>query len=161
MTSLVCVVSTTKRKEKNMRRFKRLSHTIWHCEYHIVWVPKYRYRVMQGKIKEEVELCVGEQTRQINCGVQELNVEADPAHLIVQIPPKLSISDYMGRLKGKSAIRVFSAFRDSRQRRYRGNHFWAQGYCVGTVGLDGERIRKYVKWQEKQEQKQDEFRFSK
>jgi hypothetical protein len=92
---------------------------------------------MPGKNKEEVELCVGEQTRQINCGVQELNVEADPAHLIVQIPPKLSISDYMGRLKGKSAIRVFSAFRDSRQRRYRGNHFWAQGYCVGTVGLDG------------------------
>ena len=54
MTSLVCIVSTTKRKKKSMSRFKRLSHTIWHCEYHIVWVPKYRYRVMQGKIKEEV-----------------------------------------------------------------------------------------------------------
>lgn len=161
MTSLVGVVSTTQRKEKNMSRFKRLSHTIGHCEYHIVWVPKYRYRVMQGKIKEEVELCVREQTGQMNCEVQELNVQADHVHLIVQIPPKLSISDYRGRLKGKSAIRVFSAFRDLRQRRYWGNHFWAQGYCVGTVGLDEEMIRKYVKWQEKQEQRQEEFQFSK
>jgi putative transposase len=67
----------------------------------------------------------------------------------------------MGRLKGKSAIRVFSVFRELRQRRYWGNHFWAQGYCVGTVGLNEEMIRKYVKWQEKQEQRQEEFRFSK
>jgi len=101
------------------------------------------------------------QTRQMNCEVQELNVQADQVHLIVQIPPKLSISEYMGRLKGKSGIRVFGAFRDLRQRRYWGNHFWAQGYCVGTVGLDGEMIWKYVKWQEKQEQRQEEFRFSK
>ena len=123
MTSLVCVVSTTKRKEKYRSRFKRLSHPIWHCEHHIVRVPKYRYRVMQGKIKEEVDSCVREQTRQMNCEVQELNVQADQVHLIVQIPPKLSISEYMGRLKGKRAIRVFSAFRDLRQRRYWGNHF--------------------------------------
>jgi len=161
MTSLVCVVSTTKRKEKNMSSFKKLSHTIWHCEHHIVWVPKYRYQVLQWKIKEAVELCVRAQTRQMNCEVQELNVQADQVHLIVQIPPKLSISEYMGRLKGKSGIRMFGAFRDLRQRRYWGNHFWAQGYCVGTVGLDGEMIRKYVKWQEKQEQRQEEFRFSK
>jgi putative transposase len=161
MTSSVCVVSTTKRKDKDMSRFKRLSHTIWHCEYYIVWVPKYRYRVLQGKLKEEVELCVREQTRHMSCELQEVNVQADQVHLIVQIPPKLSISEYMGRLKGKTAIRVFSVFRDLRQRRYWGNHFWAQGYCVGTVGLDGEMMRKYVKWQEKQEQRQEELRFSK
>ncbi|MBE0540598.1 MAG: IS200/IS605 family transposase [Verrucomicrobia bacterium] len=143
-----------------MSRFKKLSHTIWHCEYHIVWVPKYRYRVMQGKVKEEVELCVREQSRQMNCEVQEMNVQADHVHLIVQVPPKLAISEYMGRLKGKSAIRVFGAFRDLRQRRYWGNHFWAQGYRVGTVGLDQEMIRKYVKWQERQEQRQEEYRFS-
>jgi putative transposase len=126
----------------NTSRFKRLSQTIGHSEHHLVCVPKYRFRVMLGKNKEEFELCVGEQTRQMNCEVQELNVEADPVHLIVQIPAKLSIWDYMGRLKGKSAIRVFSAFRDLRQRRYWGNHFWAQGNCVGTVGLEGERMRK-------------------
>jgi putative transposase len=117
--------------------------------------------VLPGKIKEAVDLCVREQTRPMNCEVQELNLPADPVPLIVQIPPKLTISDYRGRLKGKSAIRVFSAFRDLRQRRYWGNHFWAQGDCVGTVGLDEEMIRKYVKWQEKQAQRQEEFRFSK
>jgi putative transposase len=126
-----------------------------------VWVPKYRYRVLPGKITEEVDLCEREQTRQMNCEVQELNVQADHVHLIVQIPAKLSISDYMGRLKGKSAIPVFSAFRNLRQRRYWGNHIWAQGYCVGTVGLDEAMIRKYVKWQEKQEQRQEELRFNK
>lgn len=77
--------------------------------------------------------------------VKELNVQADHVHLIVQIPPKLSISDYMGRLKGKTAIRVYRAFRDLRQRPYWGNHFLAQGYRVGAVGLDEEMIRKYVK----------------
>jgi hypothetical protein len=86
---------------------------------------------MPRKIKEEVESCVREQTRPMNCEVQELNVQADPVHLIGPIPPKLSISDYMGRLKGKSAIRVYSSFRDLRQRRYWGNHFWAQDYCIG------------------------------
>ena len=143
-----------------MSRFKKLSHTIWHCEYHIVWVPKYRYRVMEGKIKEEVESSVREQSRQMSCEVQEMNVQVDHVHMIVQIPPKLSISEYMGRLKGKSAIRVLSVCRDLRRHRFWGNHFWAQGYCVGTVGLDAEMIRKYVEWQEKAEQRQEEFRFS-
>ena len=144
-----------------MSRFKRMSHTIWHCEYHIVWTPKYRYRVMQGKVKEEVELCIREQSRQMGCEVMELNVQVDHVHTLVQIPPKVSISQYMGRVKGKCALRVFSACRDLRRRPYWGNHFWAQGYCVDTVGLDHEMIRKYVKWQEKREQKQEEFRFSK
>ena len=142
-----------------MSRFKRMSHTIWHCEYHIVWTPKYRYRIMQGKVKEEVELCVREQSRQLGCEVVELNVQADHVHTLVQIPPKVSISEYMGRVKGKCALRVFSVCRDLRRRPYWGNHFWAQGYCVDTVGLDHEMIRKYVKWQEREEQKQEQLRF--
>jgi putative transposase len=93
--------------------------------------------------------------------VVELNVQRDHVHMVVLVPPKLSISDYMGRLKGKCAMRVFSVFRDLRRHRYWGNHFWAQGYCVGTVGLDEDMIRKYVKWQEKQERRQEEFQFSK
>ena len=144
-----------------MSRFKRLSHTIWHCEYHIVWTPKYRYRVIQGKVKEEVESCIREQSRQLGCEVVELNVQVDHVHALVQIPPKVAISEYMGRVKGKCALRVVSVCRDLRRRPYWGNHFWAKGYCVDTVGLDHEMIRKYVKWQEKQEQKQEEFRFSK
>jgi putative transposase len=154
------VVPQRNRKVNDMSRIKRLSHTIWHCEYHIVWVPKYRYRVLQGKIKEEVELCVRDQSRQMGAEVVELNVQVDHVHLVGQVPPKLSISDFMGRLKGKTAIRVFSVFRDLRRHRYWGNHFWAQGYCVGTVGLDEDMIRKYVKWQEKQERRQEEFQFA-
>jgi len=125
-----------------------------------VFIPKYRYRVLQGKVKEELEGCLHEQSRQMGCEVQAMNVQADHVHLIVQIPPKVAVSEYMGRLKGKSALRVFSVFRDLRQKRYWGNHFWAQGYCVGTVGLDAEMIRKYVKWQERQDQRQEEFRFN-
>ena len=107
-------------------------------------MPKYRYRVLQGKIKEEVELCVRDQVRQMGSEVVEMNVQADHVHVVVQVPPKLSISDYMGQLKDKSAIRVFSVFRDLRRHRYWENHFWAQGYCVGTVVLDEDMIRKYV-----------------
>jgi putative transposase len=116
---------------------------------------------LQGKIKEEVELCVRDQARQMGSEVVEMNVQADHVHVVVQVPPKLSISDYMGRLKGKSAIRVFSVFRDLRRHRYWGSHFWAQGYCVGTVGLDEGMIGEYVKWQEKQERRQEELQFSK
>lgn len=159
MTTSVCIVSPTKPEEKTMSRFKRLSHMIWHCEYHILGVLKYRNRVIQGKIKEEMDRCVREQTRQMNCELQELNVQVDHVHLIGQIPPRLSISDDMGRLNGKSAIRVFSGYRDLRQRRYRGNHFWAQGDCVGTVGLNGEITRKQLKWQWKKEQSQEQLRF--
>jgi putative transposase len=114
---------------------------------------------MQGKVKEEVEMVVREQSRQQECEVVELNVQADHVHLVVLIPPKLSVSACMGRVKGKSALRVFSVFRDLRRRPYWGNHFWSQGYCVGTIGLDEEKIRKYVKYQERQERRQEELRF--
>jgi Transposase and inactivated derivatives len=87
-------------------------------------------------------VCIREQSRQMECDVVELNVQADHVHLVVMILPQVRISDYMGRLKGKSAIRLFGAFRDLRRRPYWGNHFWVEGYCVGTVGLDEEKIRK-------------------
>ena len=124
-----------------------MSHTIWHCEYHIVWTPKYRFWVLQGKVKEEVESTIRKQSRQLGCEVVELNVQVDHVHALVQ--------------KGKEALRVFSVCRELRRKPYWGNHFWTKGYCVDTVGLDQEMIRKYVKWQEKEEQKQEEFRFSK
>jgi len=153
------VVPTTQRKDANMSRYKRMSQTIWFCEYHIVWCPKYRFRILDGKIKEEVEHAIRAQTQQMGCEVVEMNVQRDHVHLVVMIPPKLSISDYMGRTKGKSAIRIFNVFRDLRRKRYWGNKFWSPGYCVGTVGLNEEQIRKYVKYQEEAERKQEEFRF--
>lgn len=92
-------------------------------------------------------------SEQKSCEVIELNVQVDHVHLIVMIPPKISISDYMGVVKGRTAIRVFNRFRKLKQKPYWGNHFWARGYCVGTVGLDADKIRKYVKYQEAQERK--------
>lgn len=132
-----------------MSRFEKLSHVIWHCQYHIVWVPKYRYKVLQGRIKEEVRKTVIIQAERLECNLVELNIQNDHIHLLIKVPPKVSISSLMGTLKGKSAIRVFSKFPELKQRPYWGNHFWAEGYCVDTVGLDSEMIRKYVKYQDK------------
>ena len=83
----------------------------------------------------------------------ELNIQKDHIHLLVKVPPKVSISQLMGVLKGKAAIRVFHKFPELKTKPYWGNHFWAKGYCVDTVGLDSEMIRKYVKYQEKNEKK--------
>ncbi len=95
-----------------MSRFRKLSHAIWHCQYHFVWVPKYRYRILQGSVSYEVEKCIQLFSSQKGCEVQELNIQIDPVHLIAMIPPKLSISDYMGMIKGRAAIRVFKKFTD-------------------------------------------------
>ena len=81
----------------------------------------------------------------------ELNIQIDHVHLLVKIPPKVSISDFVGTVKGRTAIRVFSKFRKLKEGPYWGNKFWSKGYCVDTVGLDAEMIRKYVKYQERKE----------
>ena len=87
-----------------------------------------------------------------SCEVVELNVQPDHVHLIVMVPPKVSISELLGRLKGQRSMRMFHQFRHLKKKPYWGNHFWAKGYCVDTVGLDADMIRKYVRYQEKKEQ---------
>ena len=134
-----------------MSRFKKLSHTVWYCMYHIVWTPKYRYRILKGEIKTEVEKCIRIFSDQKRCLIEELNVQEDHVHLMVMVPPKVSISELIGILKGRTAIRVFNKFKHLKDRPYWGNHFWSKGYCVDTVGLDEEMIRKYVKYQEKKD----------
>ena len=102
-----------------MSRFQRASHVLWHCQYHIVWTPKCRFRILKGNVGKEVY-------RQI-------------------------VSEVMGHLKGRTAIRLFSKFPYLCKHKLWGNHFWAKGYCVDTVGVNAEMIRKYVKYQEKHE----------
>ena len=130
-----------------MSRFNRLSHAIWYCQYHIVWTPKYRYKILKDEIKSEIENSIMVFAESKNCKVIEMNVQIDHVHLIVMVPPKISISAFVGMVKGRSAIRLFSKFGYLRQKPYWGNHFWAQGYCVDTIGLDLEKVRKYVKYQ--------------
>jgi putative transposase len=138
-------------KEIAMSRFRKLSHTLWHCQYHIVWVPKYRHRILTGNVGHEVGNCIRAFSQQKEIEIVEMNIQPDHVHLLVMIPPKVSVSDYCGMVKGRSAIRVFNKFKELKQRPYWGNHFWTEGYCVDTVGLDSEMIRKYVKYQEAQE----------
>ncbi len=142
-----------------MSRFKKLSQTIWHCQYHIVWAPKYRYKIMKGKIADEVENCVRAFSAQQGAEIIELNVQVDHVHLLVMIPPKVSVSGFVGTVKGRTAIRVLNRFRELKQKPYWGNHFWSRGYCVDTVGLDSEMIQKYVKHQEKKERESEKSRY--
>ena len=134
-----------------MSRFRKLSHALWHCQYHIVWVPKYRLRILTGQVAEEVNTCIRAFSAHLKCEVIELNVQIDHIHVLVMIPPKLAVSKYVGTVKGRAAIRIFNRFRHLKHKPYWGNHFWTKGYCADTIGLDEEKIRKYIKYQERKE----------
>ena len=138
-----------------MSKYKKLSHVIYKCDYHIVWVPKYRLRILKGVVKDLVDNDIRKLCAWKQCEVGELNVQEDHVHLVVSVPPKVSISNLMGMLKGKIAIKIFKSYPDLKKRPYWGNHFWARGYFVSTVGLDEEMIKKYVKHQEKEEKKEE------
>jgi len=94
-------------------------------------------------------------SQHLGCEVVELSVQTGQVHLLVKVPPKLPVSALMGILKGRAAIRLFSVFPFLKKRPCWGNHFWAKGYCVDTVGLNGEMIHKYVRFQENEEQHQE------
>jgi len=134
-----------------MSRYKKLSHVIYYHVYHLVWTPKYRFRVMQGNVKEIVEKKLRTLCEWKKLEIIEMNIQVDHVHMVLSIPPKMSVSQMMGLLKGKTAIMIFKQFPGLKKKPYWGNHFWARGYCSSTVGLDEEKIKKYVKYQEKQE----------
>ncbi|MGE4442216.1 MAG: IS200/IS605 family transposase, partial [Desulfomicrobium sp.] len=136
-----------------MGRFFKLSHTIWYCQYHIVWTPKYRFRILGGAVGVEADRCIRAFCEHQSCQILELNVQPDHVHLLTYVPPKVCISKFVGTVKGRTAIRIFNKFRELKRKPYWGNHFWARGYCVDTVGLDADKIRRYVKYQEEQERK--------
>jgi len=134
------------------RQFKKLAHSLYECKYHVVFCPKYRYKILQAEVRQYVvqqiyRLC----DQKEGVEVLEVNVQADHVHIVLSIPPKYAVSQVMGFLKGKLALRLFDRFPELRKR-YWGQHVWSRGYCVSTVGLDEERIRKYVKWQDKKGQ---------
>ncbi|PIU68704.1 MAG: IS200/IS605 family transposase [Nitrospirae bacterium CG_4_10_14_3_um_filter_44_29] len=134
------------------KNYQQLSHTVWLCVYHIVFCPKYRYKVLEGKsevlVRNELYKLCG-QKDQVH--IEEINIQPDHIHLVISVPPKYSISEIMGWLKGKVAIKLFQR-QGELTSRYWGRHIWARGYCVSTVGVDGEKIRKYVKWQQLKDQ---------
>src|SRR5262245_40227248 len=133
------------------KRFRKLSHTLYECKYHIVFCPKYRHRIFADEIgeyaRQQLYKLLGQKE---GIEVLELNVQADHVHMVVWIPPKYAVSEVMGYVKGKLAMRLFQRY-ERFGRQYWGRHLWGRGYCVSTVGLDEEKIRKYVQWQEKRE----------
>ena len=133
------------------RQFKRLAHSIYECKYHVVFCPKYRYQILRDEVAEYTRQQIYRLCEQKD-GVEvlELSVQPDHVHLVVSIPPKYAVSSVMGYLKGKLAIRLFDRY-EKLGRRYWGRHLWSRGYCVSSIGLDEEKIRKYVTWQAKKE----------
>ena len=129
-----------------MNRFKKLAHVVWDCKYHIVWCPKYRFRILKGDIAKSIREIIRQLCEWRQIEILAGNVQTDHVHLVISFPPKYSVAEVTGFLKGKSAIKVFDRHLDLKKR-YWGRHFWAKGYCVSTVGLDEEQIKKYVTWQ--------------
>jgi putative transposase len=133
------------------KRFKKLSHSLYECKYHIVFCPKYRYRMFSGETADYTQQQIEQLLRQKE-GVEvlELNVQPDHVHLVAGIPPKYAVSAIMGFLKGKLALKLFGRY-ERLGRKFWGRHLWGRGYCVSTVGLNEEQICQYVRWQEKTE----------
>jgi putative transposase len=134
-----------------MSKWKKQSHVVYQCSYHIVRCPKYRCRILEGAVAKYVEGRIRAICEWKDSGIEELNLMKDHVHLVVNVPPRVSISELMGILKGKTAIGIFKTYKNLKRKPYWGNHFWSRGYCVSTIGLDEEKIRRYVRYQEENE----------
>ena len=136
-------------------KYRKLSHVVYKCDYHIIWTPKYRYRVLFGEVKSLVEKDLSMLCEWKGVDIIEMNVQIDHIHLLCSIPPKVSVSDLLGILKGKLAIKLFKSYPHLKQKPYWGNHFWSRGYFVTTVGVDEDVVKRYVKYQEGEDKKEE------
>ena len=126
-----------------------LSHTRWKCQYHIVFIPKYRRKVMYGKVRGDIREIIKILCRYKKVEIVERAVCLDHVHICVSIPPKIAISEFMGYLKGKSALMIFDKHSELRNKFER--DFWARGYYVSTIGnVDEATIKNYIKEQEEE-----------
>ena len=130
---------------------ERLAHTTWNCKYHIVFAPKYRRKVFYGSKRLEIVKILKELCRWKEVEILEGEACPDHIHILVKIPPKISISGFMGFLKGKSSLMIYERW-SSIKYQYRNREFWCKGYYVDTTGKNTEKIREYIKDQLKQDQ---------
>ena len=140
-----------------MRDVYSLNHTVWECKYHIVWIPKYRKKVLYGQIRKQLGEVFRRLARQKESEVVEGHLMLDHVHILMSIPPKYAVSQVVGFIKGKSAIHIARAFM-GRDRNFTGQHFWARGYFVSTLGKDEEAIQEYIKKQEEEDQRLDQLK---
>ncbi|MFZ6707851.1 IS200/IS605 family transposase [Undibacterium sp. TC9W] len=127
-----------------MKEYQSLSHTRWDCKYHIVFIPKYRKKLIYGALRKHLGEIFRELAKQRECSVVEGHLMIDHVHMCLSVPPKYSVSNVVGFMKGKSAISIARHF-GGRQRNFTGEVFWARGYFVSTVGLDEEMVRAYIR----------------
>jgi putative transposase len=139
-----------------MTQGNSLAHTKWMCKYHIVWIPKCRKKKLFGDLRRELGPVLRELARQRESEIEEGQMMSDHVHILISIPPKYSVSQVVGYIKGKSAIHIARTYM-RRQRNFTGEHFWARGYYVSTVGLDESVVRQYIQNQEAEDQRLEQL----
>lgn len=143
-----------------MEDYQSLNHTQWECKYHVIFIPKCRRKVLYGQIRSELGDVFRKLAEQKESKVCEGHLVIDHVHMMLSIPPKYSVSYVVGYIKGKSAIHIARTYGE-RRRNFVGQHFWARGYFVSTVGRDEGTIRNYIKHQEKEDERQEQLRLLK
>jgi putative transposase len=135
-----------------MRKSGTLTHTTWECKYHVVFIPKCRKKVLYGTLRKYLGTVFKDLAQQRESEIEEGHLRPDHVHMLLSVPPKYSVSEVVGFIKGKSAIYVARNFM-SHRKNYGGQNFWARGYYVSTVGRDEKTIREYIQDQEKEDKK--------
>jgi len=142
-----------------MKNYGSLSHTKWECKYHVVFIPKYRKKRIYGAIRRRLGEVLRRLAEQRESRVEEGHLMSDHVHMMLSIPPKYAVSQVIGYMKGKSAIHIAREF-GGRKRNFVGQHFWARGYFVSTVGRDEAVIREYIWHQEREDHRAEQLRLS-
>jgi putative transposase len=139
-----------------MDEYESLSHTQWECLYHVVFIPKYRRRALYGGWRRYLGEVFRRLAEQRESRVEEGHLMADHVHMLLRVPPKYSVAQVVGYIKGKSAIHLARLYGE-RKKNFVGQHFWARGYFVSTVGRDEEVIWAYIRHQEQEDQRLDQL----
>lgn len=139
-----------------MNEYESLSHSVWDCKYHVVWIPKYRKKVLYGQLRAHMGDIIRELARQKESRVEEGHLMSDHIHMLISIPPKYAVASVVGFIKGKTAIHIARSFM-GRRKNFVGQNFWARGYFVSTVGLDEAHVREYIKKQEQADRRLDQL----
>ena len=139
-----------------MQTYETLKHTTWECKYHVVFIPKCRKKTLYGELRRELGEVFHELARRKECQIEEGHLMIDHVHMLISVPPKYSVAQVMGFIKGKSAIHIARVYA-GRRRSFVGQHFWARGYWVSTVGRDEQKVRRYIQEQEKEDQRLDQL----
>ncbi len=139
-----------------MQTYESLKHTTWDCKYHVVFIPKCRRKVLYQGIRQELGVVFRSLAEQWECKVEEGHLMPDHVHMLLSVPPKYSVSNVMGFIKGKSAIHIARVYA-GRRRNFVGQHFWARGYWVSTVGKNEAAVRQYIQDQEKEDRRLEQL----